>query len=124
MGKSFEKRKKNLLKKIKKLGILDMHVDGGPGLNLDTAENIVEIIEKHEKEYPTKYHTAYNDFIIAIREQVWKYGNAFSRFYFDVADIIFWGLKKMKYKPKACKEICEKIMDVEKLFNIFHRRER
>jgi hypothetical protein len=122
MGKSIEHRKKTLLKKIEKLGILDMHVDGGSGLNLDTAEQIVKIIEKDNKERPPIYHSACNDFIIAVREKVWKYGDNFSTFYFELSSIVFWELKKLNYKPKVCKEICEKTLDVEKLFNVFQRQ--
>jgi predicted nucleic acid-binding OB-fold protein len=122
MGKSIEQRKKTLLKKIEALGILDIHVDGGHGFNLDTAEEVVKILEKHEKEYPPEYYAACNDFIKVVRERVWKHGDKFSTFYFNMSEVIFWELKNLNYKPKVCKEICEKILDVEKLFSVFQRQ--
>jgi hypothetical protein len=36
-----------------------------------------------------------------------------------MAEIIFWGLKNKGIKPIKCKEICEYIIDIEKLFNLF-----
>jgi len=45
---TIEQRKKNLIKKIKKLGIVDIHFDGGnPNANkLETYEATIKIIER------------------------------------------------------------------------------
>jgi len=118
-----EKRIKTLKRKIKKLGILDMHYDGGNTDNLTAYEQIVGVVEEHQKEYPPRYEAAMLDFIKAVRENVWKHGDKFSCFYFDVANIIFWGLKSLRYKPEFCRSISEKILDVEKLFNVFTKHE-
>ena len=116
-----ETRIKNLKKKIKKLGILDMHFDGGNGDTLEAYESIVEVVEKHNKEYPPEYEAAHIKFIENVREKVWEKDKKFHGFYFEIAQIIFWGLKNMGYKPEKCQEICEKTLDVEKLFSYFQR---
>jgi hypothetical protein len=110
-----EKRKKLLLRKIKELGIIDI-CDVN---SLEDMEQAVDLVEKHNKEYPPAYHAAMIEFIEAVREGVWAKGDKFSRFYFDISDIVFWGLKNQGLNPKKCGEICEKILDTEKLFNQF-----
>jgi len=116
---TIEQRKKNLLKKIKKLGILDIHFDGGNCNTLEAYESTVEIVEKHNKEYPPEYEAAHIKFIENVREKVWEKEKRFHGFYFEIAQIVFWGLKSMRYKPDVCAGICEKILDIEKLHKIY-----
>ena len=119
---SEEKRKKTILGKIKKLGILDIDIhktDGSNSMNLNDIESVIGVIEKHNKEYPPEYEAAYLDFVKAVMENVWKNGSEFSRFYFDMSALIFWGLKKLNYRPNKVSEVCEKILDVDKLHGIY-----
>ena len=116
------KRKKTILKKIKKLGILDIDVhkiDGANSMNLNDIESVVAVLEKHQKEYPPEYEATYLDFVKAVRENVWKNGSEFSRFYFDMSALIFWGLKKLNFRPNKGSEVCENILDVDKLHGIY-----
>jgi hypothetical protein len=119
MGSDTEKKIENLKKKIKKLGILDIHLDGGDGDTIKAYESIVKIVEEHSREYPPGYEEALQNFIISMRERVWEKDEKFHRFYFGISDIIFWGLKNYGLKPNECKKICEKILDIEKLFSVF-----
>jgi len=48
-----ERRKKAALEKIERLGILDIHVDGGD-LDLDVIETIIDLVEKHSREMRNK----------------------------------------------------------------------
>jgi len=41
-----EQRKRIALEKIERLGILDIHVDGGD-LDLDAIETVIDLVEKH-----------------------------------------------------------------------------
>ena len=41
-----ERRKRIALEKIERLGILDVHVDGGD-LDLDAIETVIDLVEKH-----------------------------------------------------------------------------
>jgi len=117
-----EKRKKAVLKKIEKLGILDIdihNIDGSDSMSLIDIENVVGIVEKHNKEYPPEYEAAYHCFIKNVRENVWTKGDEFSRFYFGISSIIFWGLRKQNIMSKKCSEMCEKMLDIEKLYGIY-----
>jgi hypothetical protein len=116
---TIEQRKEKLLKKIEELGILDMHFEGGNVDNLTAYEQIVEVVDQHNKEYPPEYVAAKQEFIEAVREDVWVKDKPFHGFYFRISDIIFWGLKDYGLEPEKSRDFCEKILDIEKLYSIF-----
>jgi len=48
-----ERRKRIALEKIERLGIIDVHVDGGD-LDLDAIEAVIDLVEKHSREMYSK----------------------------------------------------------------------
>ena len=75
--------------KISELGILDI-CDVN---SLEGIESAIEIIEKHNKEYPPEFVAMENDFIIKNRENVWKCHKTIQHIYFYLLHKVSFQLK-------------------------------